>query len=161
MWAISSSKECLAAKPGMIMMSWGHCLRWGYACGQVGRPRPNFLMQCWPDGDVQWDAVTGEARCGLNAINPAEGRKSFPSGVLPSYADCLACPDPFQRCLACKFYLEWSAAYRNWTVCFDCQWGGAAGAQVVFLQVQCQNVRGERGWMLQGTPHGARQGWGT
>ncbi|CAL8469516.1 g9057 [Coccomyxa elongata] len=46
----------------------------------VGRPRPNFMMQCWPDGDVQWDATSGEALCSKNTINPAEGRKSFPSG---------------------------------------------------------------------------------
>lgn len=47
---------------------------------QVGRPRPNFVALCWPDGAVVWDPDTGLAACSPNAMNPAEGRKSFPSG---------------------------------------------------------------------------------
>ena len=47
---------------------------------QVGRPRPNFVALCWPDGAVVWDKDTGLAVCSPNAMNPAEGRKSFPSG---------------------------------------------------------------------------------
>ncbi len=47
---------------------------------QVGRPRPNFVALCWPDGAVVWDPDTGLAVCSPNAMNPAEGRKSFPSG---------------------------------------------------------------------------------
>ena len=47
---------------------------------QVGRPRPNFVALCWPDGEIAWDQNTGLAVCSKNALNPAEGRKSFPSG---------------------------------------------------------------------------------
>eukprot|EP00891_Asterochloris_glomerata_P008515 jgi/Astpho2/8515/Aster-x1528 len=45
----------------------------------VGRPRPNFVERCWPDGKLQFDTA-GVPLCAANAINPAEGRKSFPSG---------------------------------------------------------------------------------
>ncbi len=38
------------------------------------------MMQCWPDGLVKWNEDSGEALCSTNAIDPAEGRKSFPSG---------------------------------------------------------------------------------
>ena len=47
-----------------------------------GRPRPDFVERCWPDGDLQFDATSGLAACAKGAANPAEGRKSFPSGVL-------------------------------------------------------------------------------
>ena len=53
-------------------------------CGlnlQVGRPRPNFVALCWPDGNAAWDENTGLALCSKDAKNPAEGRKSFPSGA--------------------------------------------------------------------------------
>ncbi|CAK0784440.1 hypothetical protein CVIRNUC_007644 [Coccomyxa viridis] len=46
----------------------------------VGRPRPNFVALCWPEGDVTWDTNSGLAVCSKNAKNAAEGRKSFPSG---------------------------------------------------------------------------------
>jgi hypothetical protein len=52
-----------------------------FAADQVGRPRPNFVAQCWPDGMIEWEADTGAAKCSDDAIDPAEGRKSFPSGV--------------------------------------------------------------------------------
>ena len=54
------------------------------SCGlslQVGRPRPNFVALCWPEGNVAWDENTGLALCSKDAKNPAEGRKSFPSGA--------------------------------------------------------------------------------
>ncbi len=38
------------------------------------------MALCWPDGAVVWDPDTGLAACSPNAINPGEGRKSFPSG---------------------------------------------------------------------------------
>ena len=49
---------------------------------QVGRPRPNFVALCWPEGDVTWDANSGLAVCSKGAKMAAEGRKSFPSGGL-------------------------------------------------------------------------------
>ena len=48
---------------------------------QVGRPRPNFGALCWPEGNFAWDENTGLALCSKDAKNPAEGRKSFPSGA--------------------------------------------------------------------------------
>ncbi len=57
---------------------------------QVGRPRPNFVALCWPEGDVTWDANSGLAICSKNAKNAAEGRKSFPSGV--SLFLCISTP---------------------------------------------------------------------
>ena len=49
-------------------------------CCQVGRLRPNFVARCWPDGDLKF---TGEGipDCAADAVNPGEGRKSFPSGA--------------------------------------------------------------------------------
>lgn len=41
------------------------------------------MAQCWPDGNIEWEAGTGAARCNADAIDPAEGRKSFPSGAAP------------------------------------------------------------------------------
>ena len=38
------------------------------------------MALCWPDGAAVWDKDTGLATCSPNAMNPAEGRKSFPSG---------------------------------------------------------------------------------
>ena len=40
------------------------------------------MERCWPDGPVTWDA-SGQARCSDKAIDPSEGRKSFPSGETP------------------------------------------------------------------------------
>lgn len=37
------------------------------------------MERCWPDGPVTWDS-SGQARCSDKAIDPSEGRKSFPSG---------------------------------------------------------------------------------
>ncbi|KAK9837235.1 hypothetical protein WJX81_000517 [Elliptochloris bilobata] len=45
----------------------------------VARPRPNFAARCWPDGMPQYDAA-GVPLCAPGAVNPSEGRKSFPSG---------------------------------------------------------------------------------
>lgn len=46
----------------------------------VGRPRPNFVARCWPDGaPVAFDA-DGVPACAPGAVGPLEGRKSFPSG---------------------------------------------------------------------------------
>jgi hypothetical protein len=47
----------------------------------VGRPRPDFAARCWPDGVKQYDAASGLPACAAGATNPAEGRKSFPSGA--------------------------------------------------------------------------------
>lgn len=52
----------------------------GLSCSQVGRPRPNFVALCWPEGNIAWDDDSGLAVCSKGAINPGEGRKSFPSG---------------------------------------------------------------------------------
>ena len=57
---------------------------------QVGRPRPNFVALCWPEGDVTWDANSGMAVCSKGAKNAAEGRKSFPSGG--SLSLCISTP---------------------------------------------------------------------
>ena len=54
---------------------------------QVGRPRPSFVNRCWPDGvQPAWEG--GYAKCAANAVNPAEGRKSFPSGTVCSLMLC-------------------------------------------------------------------------
>jgi len=46
----------------------------------VGRPRPDFMARCWPDGaKVTWNA-DGTPACAATSVNPDEGRKSFPSG---------------------------------------------------------------------------------
>jgi len=64
---------------------------------QVGRPRPNFAARCWPDGPPQYD-VTGVPLCSPDAVNPSDGRKSFPSGVLP----CRPCTlETALRCMLC------------------------------------------------------------
>lgn len=61
---------------------------------QAGRPRPDFMARCWPDGAaVKWNA-DGTPACSLNSIRPEEGRKSFPSGArflrsLPQTARCV------------------------------------------------------------------------
>ena len=48
---------------------------------QVGRPRPNFLKRCWPDGATPVFDAEGRAVCSANAVDAvSEGRKSFPSG---------------------------------------------------------------------------------
>ena len=53
----------------------------GLLCVQVGRPRPDFMARCWPDGAaVKWNS-DGTPACGSGAIRPDEGRKSFPSGA--------------------------------------------------------------------------------
>eukprot|EP00884_Botryococcus_braunii_P005502 jgi/Botrbrau1/14953/Bobra.0018s0056.1 len=46
----------------------------------VGRPRPNFMKRCWPDGGPPAFDEHGMAKCAGNAVGPWEGRKSFPSG---------------------------------------------------------------------------------
>ena len=46
---------------------------------QVGRPRPNFVARCWPDGNKKF-LDSGLPDCAANAVDPNEGRKSFPSG---------------------------------------------------------------------------------
>ena len=45
---------------------------------QVGRPRPNFVQRCWPGGEQHFEG--GYAKCAPDAVDTAEGRKSFPSG---------------------------------------------------------------------------------
>lgn len=37
------------------------------------------MARCWPDGNAKY-LPTGEPDCAPNAIDPNEGRKSFPSG---------------------------------------------------------------------------------
>lgn len=46
----------------------------------VGRPRPSFMARCFPGGMKPVFDEGGYAKCSPNAIDPAEGRKSFPSG---------------------------------------------------------------------------------
>ena len=47
---------------------------------QVGRHRPDFVARCWPNGKVPSFKPDGRPDCSEDAINPDEGRKSFPSG---------------------------------------------------------------------------------
>ena len=47
---------------------------------QVGRPRPNFAQRCWPGGQTPTYNPLGVPICSDNSVDPAEGRKSFPSG---------------------------------------------------------------------------------
>jgi len=46
----------------------------------VGRPRPNFAARCWPNGQPMKFGGEGVPVCAADAIDPGEGRKSFPSG---------------------------------------------------------------------------------
>ncbi|DBA69975.1 TPA: hypothetical protein ACH3X2_012463 [Trebouxia sp. C0005] len=46
----------------------------------VGRPRPNFAERCWPGGQSHQYSSVGVPQCSSNSVDPAEGRKSFPSG---------------------------------------------------------------------------------
>jgi len=48
---------------------------------QVGRPRPNFAARCWPNGQPMKFGGEGVPVCAADAIDPGEGRKSFPSGM--------------------------------------------------------------------------------
>lgn len=56
---------------------------------QVGRPRPNFAERCWPGGQTHAYNEAGVPVCSTNSVDPAEGRKSFPSGF-PFTSSCLA-----------------------------------------------------------------------
>ncbi|KAA0184946.1 hypothetical protein HAZT_HAZT010834 [Hyalella azteca] len=57
----------------------------------IGRPRPDFLQRCFPDGVVKWPSGDPDGGLGIGGVdfsalctgNPEvilEGRKSFPSG---------------------------------------------------------------------------------
>jgi len=47
----------------------------------VGRPRPDFIARCWPDGEIPDGAFdTSDLPCKGNLATIDEGRKSFPSG---------------------------------------------------------------------------------
>jgi membrane-associated phospholipid phosphatase len=47
----------------------------------VGRPRPDFVFRCWPDGNVPApDLITFPLTCSGDPATIIEGRKSFPSG---------------------------------------------------------------------------------
>lgn len=46
----------------------------------VGRHRPDFVARCWPGDVVPKFKLDGRPDCADNAVNPDEGRKSFPSG---------------------------------------------------------------------------------
>lgn len=46
----------------------------------VGRFRPNFVARCWPGGATPAFSADGRPQCLDNAVDPAEGMKSFPSG---------------------------------------------------------------------------------
>ncbi|KAL6751977.1 phosphatidic acid phosphatase type 2/haloperoxidase [Haematococcus lacustris] len=49
----------------------------------IGRPRPNFVFRCWPDGAPVFageNLYGGYAVCSTDSATEAEHRKSFPSG---------------------------------------------------------------------------------
>ncbi|GAB4823961.1 hypothetical protein N2152v2_011007 [Parachlorella kessleri] len=46
----------------------------------VGRHRPSFVARCWPSGGVPVFDPDGRPKCADDAVDPDEGRKSFPSG---------------------------------------------------------------------------------
>ncbi|KAJ9528384.1 hypothetical protein QJQ45_020311 [Haematococcus lacustris] len=49
----------------------------------IGRPRPNFVFRCWPDGAPVFageNRYGGYAVCSTDSATEAEHRKSFPSG---------------------------------------------------------------------------------
>ncbi|KAJ9528014.1 hypothetical protein QJQ45_005715 [Haematococcus lacustris] len=49
----------------------------------IGRPRPNFVFRCWPDGAPVFageNQYGGYAVCSTDSATEAEHRKSFPSG---------------------------------------------------------------------------------
>eukprot|EP00095_Tigriopus_kingsejongensis_P006164 maker-scaffold40_size501252-snap-gene-2.15 protein:Tk06164 transcript:maker-scaffold40_size501252-snap-gene-2.15-mRNA-1 annotation:"phosphatidate phosphatase ppapdc1a-like" len=50
----------------------------------VGRPRPDFLHRCWPDGNFRLDGFENplhqQLDCSGNLAQISDGRKSFPSG---------------------------------------------------------------------------------
>ncbi|KAK9799711.1 hypothetical protein WJX73_001576 [Symbiochloris irregularis] len=46
----------------------------------VGRPRPSFMQRCWPGDQTPVFRDGGYAECAPDAVDPSEGRKSFPSG---------------------------------------------------------------------------------
>ncbi|MEW5302647.1 MAG: hypothetical protein WDW36_005410 [Sanguina aurantia] len=49
----------------------------------IGRPRPNFVQRCWPDGVQVWeskDTLGGYPKCTCDEEMSRQIRKSFPSG---------------------------------------------------------------------------------
>lgn len=57
---------------------------------QVGRHRPDFVARCWPDGGVPRFTPEGRPACAENAVDPDEGRKSFPSGAVSVQAKLIS-----------------------------------------------------------------------
>lgn len=76
-----SSAACIISPQALLGGARGHAY---WPLLQVGRPRPNFAERCWPGGQTPEYNDAGIPLCSSNSVDPAEGRKSFPSGHTPA-----------------------------------------------------------------------------
>lgn len=124
----------------------------GVVAAQVGRPRPDFMARCWPDGaQVTWNK-DGTPACAASAVRPDEGRKSFPSGA--RLACCSSCMVSYS--LLPFMCLELFPFLRPAKTCAK-----ARGVRCAYSdKAHCRMIQPVRDF-LQATHPGLQQGWAT